>query len=216
MKSSGRIAVAVAVFLLASSLAVSSAVRAAGVDFKDPRRALGREDDIRVDAQMLQETLSAGSPISVTYQIENLTNAPIAIADKVADATFDADSQTITVSIGAEIPSGKTMPHLTTIAPGETRAFRVGASAQVLVPNAKSPWAHVPRFVQITVNVLHDLKPFANLIAQQAKSASAPPLPNDLFDTWAASVSAVELNVLPVRWSNERQGVTAEAARSGL
>lgn len=212
MKSSGRIAVAVAVFLL-----ISSTARAAGVDFKDPRRALGREDDIRVDAQMLQETLSPGSPISVTYQVENLTAAPIAIADKIADATFDADSQTITVSIGAEIPEGTSMPHLTVIAPGQTHAFRIGASAQVMIANAKAPWARVPRFVQITVNVLRDLKPFANLIAQQAKSASAPPLPNDLFDTWVASVLSVELNVLPVRWSNERQGgVTAEMARSGL
>ena len=211
MKSSSRIAVAVAVFLL-----VSSTASAAGVDFKDPRRALGREDDIKVDAQMLQETLSAGSPISVTYQIENLTSAPIAIADKIADATFDADSQTITLSIGAEIPSGTAMPHLTTIAPGQTRAFRIGASAQVLIPNAKSPWAHVPRFVQITVNVLRDLKPFAKLIAQQTQSAAAPPLPNDLFDTWVASVSSVELNVLPVRWSNEQHGPTAEMARSSF
>src|SRR3954471_3601767 len=209
MKSSSRIAVAVAVIVL-----ISSTARAAGVDFKDPRRALGREDDIRVDAQMLQETLSPGSPISVTYQVENLTSEPIAIADKVADATFDADSQTITVSIGAEIPEGAAMPHLTTIAPGQTRAFRIGASPQILTADAKSPWAHVPRFVQIVVNVLRDLKPFANLIAQQAKSATAPPLPNALFDTWVASVSSVELNALPVRWSNERKGmVTAEAAR---
>jgi len=211
MKSSVRIAVATAVFLLAGS-----AARAAGVDFKDPRRALGREDDIKVDAQMLQETLSPGSAISVTYQVENLTPAPIAIADKVADASFDPDSQTITVSIGAEIPQGTTMPHLTTIAPGQTRTFRIGASAQVLVANARSPWAHVPRFVQIVVNVLRDVKPFAKLIAQQRESAAAPQLPNDLFDTWVASVSSVELNVLPVRWSNEQHGTTAEMGRSGI
>ncbi|MEA2327643.1 MAG: hypothetical protein QOE68_2602 [Thermoanaerobaculia bacterium] len=211
MKSSGRIAVAVAVFLL-----VSSTARAAGVDFKDPRRALGREDDIRVDAQMLQETLTPGSPISVTYQVENLTASPIAIADKIADATFDADSQTITVSIGAEIPAGTTMPHLVTIAAGQKRAFRIGASAQVLIPNARSPLARVPRFVQINVNVLRDLKPFAKLIAQQTESAAAPPLPNELFDSWVASVSSVELNVLPIRWSNEQHGPTAEMARSGL
>jgi hypothetical protein len=211
MKSSGRTAVAVAVFLLATST-----LRAAGVDLKDPRRALGREDDIKVDAQILQETLSPGTPISVTYQVENLTPSPIAIADKVADATFDADSQTITFSIGAEVPQGTAMPHLATIAPGQTRAFRIGASPQVMVANAKSPWAHVPRFVQIVVNVLHDVKPFAKLIAQQTQSSAAPPLPNDLFDTWVASISSVELNVLPVRWSNERQGITAEAPRPGL
>jgi hypothetical protein len=165
---------------------------------------------------MLQETLTPGSPISVTYQVENLTASPIAIADKIADATFDADSQTITVSIGAEIPAGTTMPHLVTIAAGQKRAFRIGASAQVLIPNARSPLARVPRFVQITVNVLRDLKPFAKLIAQQTESAAAPPLPNELFDTWVASVSSVELNVLPIRWSNEQHGPTAEMARSGL
>jgi len=134
VKSSGRIAVAVAVLLL-----VSSAARAAGVDFKDPRRALGREDNIRVDAQMLEDTISPGSAISVTYQVENLSETPIAIADKVADASYDPDSQTITVSIGAEIPPGAAMPHLTTIAPGQTRTFRIGAAPQMAIANPKSP-----------------------------------------------------------------------------
>ena len=93
MKSSERIAAAAVVLLLISSMG-----SAAGIDFKDPRRALGREDNVRVDAQMLQDTLSPGSAISVTYQVENLSEAPIAIADKVADASFDPDSQTITLS----------------------------------------------------------------------------------------------------------------------
>lgn len=209
MRSSDRIAVAAAVLFL-----ISSTAHAAGVDFKDPRRALGREDNIRVDAQLLQETLSPSSAISVTYQVENLTTVPIAIADKVADASYDPDSQTITISIGAEIPTGTAMPHLTTIAPGQTRTFRIGATPQMTVANSKSPWAHVPRFVQIVVNVLRDLGPFTNLLAQQAQSATPPPLPNGLFDTWVDSVSSVELNVLPVRWSDERHGVTAEASRA--
>jgi len=209
MKSSGRIAVAAAVLLL-----ISSAARAAGIDFKDPRRALGREDNIRVDAQMLQDTVSPGTAISVTYQVENLSEAPIAIADKVADASFDPDSQTITLSIGAEIPPGAAMPHLSTIAPGQTRTFRIGAAPQMAVANSKSPWTHVPRFVQIVVNVLRDLGPFTNLLAQQARSATPPVLPNGLFDTWVASNSSVELNVLPVRWSDVRRGPTAEVARA--
>jgi hypothetical protein len=209
VKSSERIAAAVAVLLL-----ISSTARAAGVDFKDPRRALGREDNIRVDAQMLQDTISPGTAISITYQVENMSETPIAIADKVADASFDPDSQTITLSIGAEIPPGAAMPHLSTIAPGQTRTFRIGAAPQMVVANSKAPWAHVPRFVQIVVNVLRDLGPFTNLLAQQAKSATPPPLPNGLFDTWVASTSSVELNVLPVRWSDIRRGATAEVARS--
>lgn len=209
MKSSSRIAVAAAVLLL-----VSSTAHAAKVDFNDPRRALGREDNIRVDAQLLQETISPGTPVSVTYQVENLSTAPIAIADKVADATYDPDSQTITVSIGAEIPTGAAMPHLVTIAPGQTRTFRIGATPQMTVANSKSPWAHVPRFVQIVVNVLRDLGPFTNLLSEQVRSATPPPLPNGLFDTWVDSVSSVELNVLPVRWSDERHSATAEASRA--
>ena len=94
MKSSGRIAVVVAVTLL-----TSAAAHAAHVDFKDPRRALGREDDIKVDAEMIQETLSPGSTICITYQVENLTPSPIAIADKVMAASFDPDSQTVTLEL---------------------------------------------------------------------------------------------------------------------
>jgi len=200
VKSSGSIAVVVAVTLL-----TSAAAYAAHVDFKDPRRALGREDNIKVDAEMIQETLSPGSAICITYQVENLTPSPIAIADKVMAASYDPDSQTITMTIGAEIPEGEAMPHLTTIAPGQTRAFRAGATAQVVVADAHGPWAHVPRFVQIIVNVLRDLGPFANLIAMQARSAVAPPLPNDLFDKWADSV----------RWTEQKSGPTAEASRPG-
>src|SRR6266849_5953386 len=108
MKSSSRsVVLAIAVVVLTAAEA-----NAAGVDFKDPRRALGREDDIRVDAQIAQDTVSSSSPISVTYQIENLTSEPIAVADRICDSSFDADTQTITISIGAEVPQGTAMPHL--------------------------------------------------------------------------------------------------------
>jgi hypothetical protein len=59
----------------------------------------------------------------VTYQIENLTNSTIAIADEVSDAAFDMDSRTITVSIGAEVPPGPNMPHPVTVSPGEKRVL---------------------------------------------------------------------------------------------
>jgi hypothetical protein len=202
--------------VVAVTLLSSAAARAAQVDFKDPRRALGREDDIKVDAEMVQDTLSPGTSIGITYQVENLTSSPIAIADKVTNASFDSDSQTITVSIGAEIPQGSAMPHLTTIAPGQKRSFRAGAIAQVVVPNLHGPWAHVPRSVQIIVNVLRDVGPFAKLIAMQANSSTAPPLPNDLFDAWVGSVSSVELNALPVHWTDARRVPTAESSRPSM
>jgi len=210
VRSSRSIAVAIAVALL-----TTATVRAAHVDFNDPRRALGREDNIKVDAEMMQDTLSAGAPIQITYQVENLSESTIAIADKVTAATFDADSQTITMTIGAEIPPADAMPHLTTIAPGQKRAFRAGAAAAIAIANTRGPFAHVPRFVQIIVNVMRDVRPFANLIEMQARSAATPALPNELFDQWVASVSSVELNTLPVRWSDRRNTMTAEASRPG-
>jgi hypothetical protein len=208
VKSSSSAAVVVAVTLL-----TAATVRAAHVDFNDPRRALGREDNIKVDAEMMQDTLSSGAPIQVTYQVENLSESTIAIADKVTAATFDADSQTITMTIGAEIPPGQAMPHLTTIAPGQKRSFRAGAAAAIATVNAHGPFAHVPRFVQIVVNVMRDVRPFANLIEMQARSATAPALPNNLFDQWVANVSSVELNTLPVRWSEQKSSMTAEVSR---
>jgi hypothetical protein len=206
MKSSSRsVVLAVAVVVLTAAEA-----NAAGVDFKDPRRALGREDDIRVDAQIAQDTVSSSSPITVTYQIENLTSEPIAVADRICDSSFDADTQTITISIGAEVPQGTAMPHLVTIAPGQTQVLHTGAMIQVIPGSSRSPMALVPRYVQIAVNVLRDLKPFAKLIEQQSHAAVVP-LPNELFDQWVDSVSTVELNSLPVRWTNSLRAGTAES-----
>jgi hypothetical protein len=210
MKSSSRsVVLAVAVVVLTAAEA-----NAAGVDFKDPRRALGREDDIRVDAQIAQDTISSTSPISVTYQIENLTSESIAVADKICDSSFDADTQTITISIGAEVPQGTAMPHLVTIAPGQKRVLHIGAMVQVVEGNSRSPMARVPRFVQITVNVLRDLRPFAKLIEEQSHAAVVP-LPNNLFDQWVDSVSTVDLNSLPVRWTNSPRAGTAESGAPG-
>lgn len=123
-------------FLIAVALTgvMSVAAMAARVDFNDPRRALGREDNIRVDAELEQETVAPNSPITVTYQIENLSQSTIAIADKISDVSFDPDSQTVTLSIGAEIPP-RTMPHLATINAGQKRVFTAGGVLHVMVPS---------------------------------------------------------------------------------
>lgn len=188
------------------SLLFAAAAQAAHVDMNDPRRALGREDNIRVDAELLQDFVSPSSSINVTYQIDNLSNQSIGIADKVSDVSYDPDSATITLSIGAEVPTGATMPHVVIIAPGEKRVFTAGGLVHVAVPQQRTPWTVVPRYVQIKVNVLRDIKPFAALLEQQARSSAAPALPNDLFDKWVDAIDSVFLNSIPVHWSggNER------------
>src|SRR5438105_10370174 len=172
---SRRVTIALAVLLIAAT------VQAAKVDMRDPRRAVGREDDVRVDAELTQDSVSTHSKIGVVYQIQNLTQAPIALADKISDATYDSDTQIITVSFGAEVPDGATMPHLVVIAPGETKTFRGAGSLNIPAPSVRAPWTPLPRFVQVKVTVLHDLKPFAALIEQQNKSTAAPPLNHEGF-----------------------------------
>jgi len=194
------------------SLLTAAAASAARVDMKDPRRALGREDNIRVDAQLLQDAISTSTPLSVTYQIENLTGVAIGVADKVVDVSFDPDSATVTFSIGAEVPTGKNMPHVVTIVPGEKRVLTAGGTLHVAVPHQRTPWTAVPRYVQIKVNVLKDVTPFAALLEQQAKSAGAPALPGDLFDKWIDANDSVFLNSIPVRWNGRDDRIGVDAA----
>ena len=184
-------------------LVSAAAAQAAHVDMKDPRRALGREDDVRVEAQLVQDTVSSGSPIGVTYEVQNLSAGWIAVADKVASADFDADSRTITLSIGAEVPKNGALPHMVMIAPGEEKTFSAGASADIATPSSRSPFVVVPRFVQITVNFLRDVRPFRDLIARQAVLAQSQPsiaLSDAQFDAWMQSNDSVILNALPVAW----------------
>lgn len=204
MRSSRLVAVA------ALTVLSTTASYAAHVDMSDPKRALGREDDIRVDAQLFEDTVASDGPIRVVYQIHNFTQNYIAVADKECDSTYDPDSRTIVVSIGAEVPGGATMPHLVTIAPGEKKVFNAGTTVRVVTAETRSPFASVPRFVQIKVNVLRDATPFHALIEQQARAPQKPvTLANDLFDRWLDLNDAIDLNAIPVRWTGRaRTGVT--------
>jgi len=196
-----------------SAMLVAAVASAAHVDMNDPRRALGREDNIRVDAELLQDSLAPGASLSVTYQVQNLTAQTIGVADKISDVSYDPDTATVTFAIGSEVPTGKTMPHLVTILPGETRVLTAGGTLHVLVPHERTPWSAVPRYVQIKVNVLRDVKAFTALIEQQSKpSAAAPALPNDLFDKWVDASDSVFLNSIPVGWSGRDDRISVDAS----
>ena len=186
----------------------AAAATADSIDMDNPRRTVGREDDVRVDAQLVQDTVSPGSAIGIAYQIENLSSTPVAVADRVTSATYDADSRTITVAIGSEVPHDGKMPHVVTIAPGEKKVFRTGATP--MLGGAASRLA-APRFVQVKVTILRDLVPFAQLIAAQAQAQQPRPsrpagqlLSDELFDNWFESNDTIFLNAVPVRFSSSR------------
>jgi hypothetical protein len=182
--------------LAAIVLLHAAAATADSIDMDDPRRTVGREDDVRIDAQLMQDTVSPGTPISVAYQIQNLSSSPVAVADKIADATYDDDSRTITMSLGSEVPQDGKMPHVVIVAPGEKKVFRAAATPMLGAAATRSPMAS-PRFVQVKVTILRDLTPFANVPATQKLS-------DELFDKWFEANDTIFLNAVPVRFSTRR------------
>lgn len=164
---------------------VCAQLSAAAVDMRSERRAVGTDDGIRIDAQLAADAVTPHVPIGVTYQVQNQTSQSIAIADKSCVATYDAESRTITLSIGMEVPQGGVMPHLTVIGPGGKRTFTTGAS--FTRPG-------VPRLVAIRVNLLRDPDSFRDLREHQR-------LTDAQFDRWIDANGAIELNAVPVRYS---------------
>jgi hypothetical protein len=137
----------------------------------------------------------------------------------MTDTSYDVDSQTITFSIGSEIPKDGAMPHVVTIAPGEKKTFTTGASVHASTPQREGRFAVVPRYVQIQVNVLRDLAPFEALIARQqpsAGTASVAPvkLGDELFERWIQSNDAIYLNAIPVRWGPAEGNPSVGSAES--
>ncbi|HEX2123288.1 MAG TPA: hypothetical protein VHL59_16775, partial [Thermoanaerobaculia bacterium] len=178
-----------------------AAANAGGIDMNDPHRALGREDDVRVDAQLVGDTISAGTPIGITYQIQNFTAEAVAVAAKVSDASYDPETRTITVSLGSEVPLDGALPQMVTIAPGEKKTFRTAATPTISVTALRAAFAAIPRFVQLKVTILRNLTPFAALIANQSRTQTPQPLSDELFDQWFESSDTIFLNALPVRWN---------------
>src|SRR4029079_5662653 len=86
---------------LISAMLVAAVASAAHVDMNDPRRALAREKNIRVDAELLQDSLAPGASLSVTYQVQNLTAKTIGVADKISDVSYDPDTATVTLALGS-------------------------------------------------------------------------------------------------------------------
>ena len=209
MRSSRLVSVAVVLMF------VAAASRAAHVDMNDPKRALGREDDVRVDAQLVQDTVSSGHSVGVTYQIHNLTQQPIAVADKVCDVTYDSETRTITISVGSEVPRNGEMPHLVLIPAGSKKTLSAGAVLHVAAPTVRSPFVSTPRYVEIKVSVLRDITPFRTLIDQQTSSSRAVELTDQQFDQWLESNDTIFLNAIPVRYDATSKGNMTDASQRG-
>jgi hypothetical protein len=198
--------------LTSLTVLLAAAAPAETIDMNDPRRAVGRENDVRVDAQLADEFVSAHSTIGVRYQIQNFSTQAIAVADKVCDASYDSESRTITVSIGSEVPANGEMPRLVTIRPGEKKTFSAGVMLKMNAPVSRTPFSAGPRFVQIRVNVLRDLAPFLPLIEQQGRARAAIALTDQQFDQWLESKESIVLNAMPVRYRGDETSRVSDAS----
>ena len=191
--------------LLPALLFVAATASAASIDMDDPRRALGREGDVRIDAQLLRDSVSPGMPIGITYQIQNLSASPVAIADKVTDASYDEDSRTITVVVGSEVPPDGNLPHMVLIGAGETKVLQAAAMPKMTAAALKSGRGASPRYVQLKMAILRDLRPFLALIQKQ-DARTRQRLSDEQFDQWFDANDTIFLNAVPVYFTNPSEG----------
>lgn len=172
------------------------------VDMSEPRRVVGTESAVRVDAQITDE-LRPGTPVGITYQITNQRSEAIAVADILPETNWDAETGTLTVSIGSEVPGLETLPRLIRINPGETKSFSTTASLTRILSMRS---ATVPRLMpqpllRLKVNFLGDTKPFAELLDIPEKMVVDSKRADELFNVWLERNEVVYTNAVPVKFS---------------
>jgi hypothetical protein len=189
----------------------AAAATAGSIDMDDPRRALGRAGDVRIDAQLVRETVSPGAPVGITYQIQNLSTAVVAVAAKVSDASYDEDTRTITLAVGSEVPPDGNMPQMIVIAPGEKKVLQASATPRLTATATRSSFAVSPRYVQVKVAIMRDVEPFAKLIATQ-DGRTKRRLSDELFEKWFECNDTILLNTVPVHFVPAGAGAAETAS----
>jgi len=188
------------------------------VNFKEPRRVVGTENDVRIDAEIDADRLTPSQTINLKYDISNHRQLPIAIADILPDSSYDPETRTVTIGIGTEVPGESMLPRLVVIAPGETKTFVTTARVTILIPaGAPSPFIRYPNALRVKVNFLGDTEPFAKLISIPERGLHDPTLAADLFTKWLERNETVLTGTVPMRWAaavdDAQPPVTAPARR---
>lgn len=186
-----RIVLGVAVLLTVSACASKSAVR-----MDEPRRVVGTENNVRVDGDILVD--NSGSGVAIKYEVTNGRTSPIAVADIVAETSFDLESRTVTVNLGSEVPGAQLLPRLVTVPPGEKRSFTAGANV-LNATRRESPFAAAGTVLRLKLNFLGQTAPFATLLDIPGKAVHDPKLADTLFAVWLELNETVFTNSVPVR-----------------
>jgi len=203
--------------LLAATLLLvgcATAVKNSPVDKNEPRRVVGTDNDVRIDAEIFGDHLQSAISIPLKYDITNSRPGPIAVADLIPETSYDAETQTVTVSIGSEVPGETLLPRLIRIAPGEKKSFSTVARVNILMPS-ETPVSRIPRALRIKVNFLGDTAQFEKLIAIPERGVYDPKLADELFPKWLERNETVYTNALPMRWTVQPEEQPAVPARRG-
>lgn len=179
----------------------------------EPRRIVGTENAIRVDAQVSGENARPGGMIPITYEITNQRPTSIAVADIITETSWDAETNTITVNVGSEVPGNELLPRLIEIAPGEKKTFTTAARLRNLAPMLiNDPMKRPPPAnFRLKVNFLGDTQPFRQLIGISDRAIADAKLADALFPLWLERNEIVYTNSIPMRWL-PRQRSEAEGA----
>ena len=169
---------------------------------KEPRRLVATDNDVRFDVQVRGETLAPSTDIPIDYVVTNNRESAIAIAELVPDSTYDAETQTVTVTLGSEVPGEQFLPRLVLIKPGEHKAFSLAARVNVPITEMvdQNPFHRYPNGLRIRLNFLGDAQPFLQLVGITERAVRDPKLAAELFPKWVEQNESVITSVLPMHW----------------
>lgn len=191
------------VLLSTALFAGAFACATAKVDMEEPRRVVGTVNAVRLDAEIAGEQMRPGERVAISYEITNQRSEPIAVADLIPEVSFDAETHTVTVGIGSEVPGMMLLPRLLVIAPGERKTFATSAGMAFVLPRplgsrGASPVLHL----RLKLNFLGDTSgDFQTLIGIPEKSIADPKLADALFPLWLERNEVVYTNAVPMRWT---------------
>jgi hypothetical protein len=189
-----RVSTALLLFTLAACTSTQP------VDMSEPRRVVGTENDVRIDAEIFGDTLSSNVNIPIKYDITNNRSTTILVADLLLNATYDPESLMVTVDVGSEIPGANFLPRLISIPSGGKKSFHSSARVSILHGSSTTPFSPRPNKLRLRVNFLGETKPFEKLIDIPEKAVHDPVLAEALFTKWVEGNETVVTNTLPMRW----------------
>lgn len=202
-------------YVLAVVCLVVAGCASSTVDMNEPRRVVGTESSVRVDAEISGDEVANGGRVAIKYEITNQRTVPIAVADLTPETAYDAESRTITVTIGSEVPGEIFLPRLIRIDPGEKKTFSALARvAFALAPRPlDAPGGPPSADLRLKVNFLGNTQGFEELLqmGEKEKALSDPKLAEKLFPVWLERNEVVYTNSVPMRWKGTAEDTTTPA-----